>query len=184
MAVELRPNAPFIGQPELIKAKQKSAVEIANPVRGLLSANLQLQDTNREPTSVQSAGQLLNAKRPLPVTPFCVEPAEESIDMDQESLPATPSMAELVSLMEQLQIAPSEDPASDYVAVSHSHSDDDNDGAENVLFPGLQSLAEQVQITPSVDPASDYVADVSDSESNIEPDDAEYALFPELQSLE
>ena len=100
VAVELRPNVPFIRQPELMK--EKSAIENAIPVGELLSTNLQLQATHREPTSVRKAGELLNAKRPLPVTPFSVEPAEESMDMDQASLPATPSMTELVSLMEKL----------------------------------------------------------------------------------
>jgi len=184
VAVELRPNVPFIGQPELMKEHQKSAVENVIPVGRLLSANLQLQGTHREPTSVHNAGELLNAKRPLPVTPFSVEPAKESMDMDQESLPATPSMTELVSLMEKLRIATFLDPASDCVDdVSDSYSDDDNDGSENALFPELQTLGKQVQIKPSEDPASDYVADVSESESDVDSDDAEYALFPELQSL-
>jgi len=105
------------------------------------------------------------------------------MDMDQASLPATPSMTELVSLMEKLRVAPPVDPASDYVAdVPDSESDDDSDAAENVLFPELQSLREQVQFLPYEDLASDYVADVSDSHPDDE-SDAEYALFPELQSL-
>ena len=100
-------------------------------MRGLLIANLQLKDTHREPTSVQNVEELLNAKRPLPVTPISGEPAEESIDLGQASLPATPSMTELVSLMEKLQIAPTEDLAPDYVAdVSYSHLDDVSNGAD------------------------------------------------------
>ena len=185
VAVEVRPNAPFIGKQELVKADQKLAAENAIPVGGLLSANLQLQATHREPTSVQNEGELLNAKRPLPVTPFRGQSAEETIDMDQASLPETPSVTELVFLMEKLQIAPSEDPSSDYVAdISYSHSDDDSYGSEQVNFPELQNRREQAQVTPSEEPASAYVAGVSDySVSDVDSDDAEYALFPELQSL-
>ena len=149
------PNATLTGQQELVKLNKAPTNKKAMPTGGLLNANLPSQakssheysetmKTDQEPISVQNV-ELLNDKRPLPVTPFSVEPAEETMDMDQESLPATPSMTELVSLMEQLQIAPSEDPASDYVAdVSDSDSDDDSDDAEYVLYPELQSLAEQV----------------------------------------
>ena len=60
----------------------------------------------------------MNAKQPLPATPFTVQPDEESTAVDQESLPATPSTTELVSLMEQLQIAPSVARSSDYLSLS------------------------------------------------------------------
>ena len=162
-----------------MKQNHNSAAENAISYEGVSNANLQLQATHREPTSFQNVGELLNAKRPLPVTPFSVQPAEGSMDIDHQSLPATPSITELVSLMEQLHIVPPVAPATNYVAgVSDSNSDD----KENVLFPELQSLGEQFQIVPSANPASHCVFNVSDSESN-DDSDAEYVLFPELQSL-
>ena len=149
VAEELTTNATFIGQPETMKQSQNSAAENAISYEGMSNANLQLQATHREPTSFQNVGELLNAKRSLPVTPFSVQPAG-SMNMDQESLPATPSITELVSLMEQLHIVPPVAPATNYVAcVSDSNSDD----KENVLFPELQSLGEQFQIVPSTNPA-------------------------------
>jgi len=68
--------------------------------------NIPLLATNQEQAAVQGVlGEMVTAKRPLPVTPLKVQPAEESMDMYQESLPATSSMTELVSLMEQLHIS-------------------------------------------------------------------------------
>ena len=131
--VELRHNA-----------NQEPAKEIAIPFEGLLNASLLLQSPEKESTTGQNVlGDVMDAKRPLPVTPFTVEPAEESMETDQELLQTTPSMTELVSLMEQLTISLPEDEDYDVPLVSDSDSYDESD-AEYDLFPELQSLPEQV----------------------------------------
>ena len=143
--VELRNKTRFVGQPELSKvANQGPPKEMAIPFEGLLNANLPLQSLDKESASGQNLlGEVMDAKRPLPVTPFTVEPAAESMETDQELLPTTPSMTELVSLMEQLTIPPCEDQDYDVPLISDYDSDDESD-AEYDLFPELQSLPEQV----------------------------------------
>ena len=143
--VELRNKTRFVGQPEVSKvANQEPAKEMAIPFEGLLNANLPLQSLDKESVSGQNLlGEVMDAKRPLPVTPFTMEPTTESMETDQELLPTTPSMTELVSLMEQLTILPSEDQDYDVPLISDYDSDDESD-AEYDLFPELQSLPEQV----------------------------------------
>jgi len=132
MAMGLKPVSPLSGQ--LMTGNQEPAKE-----------NIPLLATNQEQAAVQEVlGEMVTAERPLPVTPLKVQPAEESLDMYQEPLPATSSMTELVSLMEQLHISPCVDDSDFRVPdVSDSESDDDCDG-EYELFPELQSLGEQV----------------------------------------
>ena len=131
--VELRHNA-----------NQEPAKEVAISFEGLLNANLPLQSPDKESATGQNVlGEVMDAKRPLPVTPFTVEPTAESMETDQELLQATPSMTELVSLMEQLTISLPEDEDYDVPLVSDSDSYDESD-AEYDLFPELQSLPEQV----------------------------------------
>ena len=143
--VELRHNARFVGQPELSKGtNQEPEKEIAFPFEGLLNGNLPLQFPGKESTTRQNVlGEVMDAKRPLPVTPFTVEQAEESMETDQELLQTTSSMTELVSLMEQLTILRPEDEDYDVPLVSDSDSYDESD-AEYDFFPELQSLPEQV----------------------------------------
>ena len=143
--VKLRHNAPFVGQPELSKvANQEPAKEMAIPFEGLLNGNLPLQSPDKESATGHNVlGEVMDAKRPLPVTPFTVEPAAESMETDQELLQTTPSMTELVSLMEQLTISLPEDEDYDVALVSDSDSYDESD-AEYYLYPELQSLPEQV----------------------------------------
>lgn len=132
MAVGLKPVSPLSGQ--LMTGNQEPAKE-----------NIPLLATNQEQAAVQEVlGEMVTAKRPLPVTPLKIQPAEESMDMYQEPLPATSSMTELVSLMKQLHISPCvDDPDFRVPDVSDSESDDGCDG-EYELFPELQSLGEQV----------------------------------------
>ena len=143
--VKLRHNARFVGQPELFKvANQEPEKEIAIPFEGLLNENLPLQFPGKESTTRQNViGEVMDAKRPLPVTPFTAEQAAESMETDQELLQTTPSMTELVSLMEQLTISLPEDEDYDVPLVSDSDSYVESD-AEYDLFPELQSLPEQV----------------------------------------
>ena len=62
---------------------------------------------HQETTAVNDAlGDLVNAKGTLLVAPVTVQPTEESMDVDQGSLSITPSVTCLMSLMEQLHIAP------------------------------------------------------------------------------
>ena len=142
---ELRHNARFVGQPELSKvANQEPEKEMAIPFEGLLNASLPLQSPDKESATGQNVlGEVMDAKRPLPVTPFTVEPAAESMETDQELLQTTPSMTELASLMEQLTISLPEDEDYDVPLVCDSDSYDESD-AEYDLFPELQSLPEQV----------------------------------------
>ena len=143
--VELRHNARFVGQPELFKAaNQEPEKEIAIPFEGLLNENLPLQFPGKESTTRHNViGDVMDAKRPLPVTPFTAEQAAESMETDQELLQSTPSMTELASLMEQLTISLPEDEDYDVPLVSDSDSYDESD-AEYDLYPELQSLPEQV----------------------------------------
>ena len=143
--VELRHKARFVGQPEIFHmANQEPAKEMTIQFEELLNANLPLQSPDQEPATGQNVlGEDLNAKRPLPVTPFIMELTTESMETDQELLPTTPSMTELVSLMEQLKISPFEDQDYDVPFISDYDSDDESD-AEHDLYPELQSLPEQV----------------------------------------
>ena len=143
--VELRNKTQFVGQPELSKvSNQEPAKKMAIPFRGLLNANLPLQSPDKESATGQNVlGELMDAKRPLPVTPFTMELTTESMETDQELLPTTPSMTELVSLMEQLTISSSEGQDYDVPFISDYDSDDESD-VECDLYPELQSLPEQV----------------------------------------
>ena len=145
LSVELRHSTPFVGQPEHMKvANQEEAKEMAPPSEEMLNANLPLQSPEKESATGQNVlGEVMNAKRPLPVTPFTVEQAAESMETDQELLPPTPSITELASVMEQLQISPSEDEDHDVPLVSDSDYDDESDG-EYGVYPELKSLPEQV----------------------------------------
>ena len=125
-------------------ANQEPAKNIAIPFEGLLNASLPLQSPDKESTTGQNVlGDVMDARRPLPVTPFTVEQAAESMETDQELLQTTPSMTEFASLMEQLTISLPEDEDYDVPLVSDSDSYDESD-AEYDLFPELQSLPEQV----------------------------------------
>ena len=116
---------------------------------------------NQEPTADHNVlGELVNAKRPLPVTPFTVQPAG---DKNEGPLSATPSITELACQMKKLQISSSVDPdvSRDSDSVDESNGDyelydsdgdcvlcefdvlDDADG-EYDLYPELQSLSAQV----------------------------------------
>ena len=151
MLEQLRSDTPSKGQPVLTKANQQPVNTI--PFGAPFNANTPSQATGQETTAVQNVlGELVNTKRPLPVTPFTAQLPEESID------------TELVSLMEKLHITSSLDPA--YVPdVCNSDSADecqyelyDSDGdcvlcdceqlddgdGEYELFPELKSLPEQV----------------------------------------
>ena len=151
MLEQLRTDTPSKGQPVLTKANQQPVNTI--PFGAPFNANTPSQATDQETTAVQNVlGELVNAKRPLPVTPFTAQLPEESND------------TELVSLMEKLHITSSLDPA--YVPdVRNSDSADecqyelyDSDGdcvlcdceqlddsdGEYELFPELNSLPEQV----------------------------------------
>ena len=161
MKVELRRDAPSNVQPMLTKANQEPATANAIPFGALINANIPSPVPDQEPSEVHSVlGELVNAKRPLPVTPFTVQPAEESGDTDQ----ASPSITELVFLMEKFHITPSEEPTyaadeSDSNSVDDCEYElydadgdcvlcdcdqlDDGDG-EYDLFPELKSLPEQV----------------------------------------
>ena len=143
--VELGYDARFVGQTELSKvANQEPAKEMAIPFEGLLNENLPLQSPDKESTTGQNVlGEVMDAKRPLPVTPFTMEQAKESMETDQELLHTTSSMTELVSLMEQLTILRPEDEDYDVPLVFDSDSYDESD-AEYDLYPELQSLPEQV----------------------------------------
>ena len=136
MELILKADTSFIGQPQLMKADHKPANENGIPPKERSNTNTPLQGTNQETTAVQNVlGGLVNAKRPLPVTPFTVQPDEETMATCEEPLPTTPSVTELVSRMEQLQIASPDE--------SDSESYDDCDGEYDVC-PELLSLPEQV----------------------------------------
>ena len=67
-----------------------------------MNANPPLQPPGEESAAGQSVlGAKMNAKRPLPVTPCSEEPADDTIDTDQELVSTTPSCAEFLFLMEQ-----------------------------------------------------------------------------------
>ena len=145
--VELRNKTRFVGQPELSKvANQGPAKEMTIPFGGLLNATLPLQSPDKESATGQNVlGEVMDAKRPLPVTPFTMEPTAESMETDQELLPTTPSMTELLSLMKQLTISPYEDQDYDIdVPFIYDYDSDDESDAEYDLYPELQSLPEQV----------------------------------------
>ena len=75
-----------------------------------MNANLPLQSPGEESVTGKNVlGEIINAKRPLPVTPCFVEPADDAVDTYQESVSTTPSSTEFVFLMEQLQMSPSQD---------------------------------------------------------------------------
>ena len=161
MKVELRRDAPSNVQPVLMKANQEPATANAISFGALIDANIPSPVPDQEPTEVHSVlGELVNAKRLLPVTPFTVQPAEESGDTDQ----ASPSTTELVCLMEKFHITPSEEltyaayesdsNSVDYCKYELYDSDgdcvlcdcdqlDDGDG-EFDQFPELKGLPEQV----------------------------------------
>ena len=153
LKVEMRPGTPSKGQLVLTKAKQEPVAN-AIPYRAPLAPQ---KGASQEPIAVQNVlGELVNAKRPLPVTPFTVQPAE---DMNEGPLSATPSITELARQMEKLQIDP--DVSHDSDSVDESNGDyelydsdgdcvlcecddrDDGDG-EYAVFPELKSLPEQV----------------------------------------
>ena len=157
LKVEMRPGTPSKGQLVLTKAKQEPVAN-AIPYRAPLDVNVTPQmGAGQEPIAVQNVlGELVNAKRPLPVTPFTVQPAE---DMNEGPLSATPSITELARQMEKLQIDP--DVSHDSDSVDESNGDyelydsdgdcvlcecddrDDGDG-EYAVFPELKSLPKQV----------------------------------------
>lgn len=78
----------------------------------------------------------MNAKRPLPVTPCFVEPADDAVDTDQESVSTTPSSTEFVFLMEQLQMSPSQDKDQD--------------------VPGIFDLTHTMNLTLNIASSSNY----------------------------
>ena len=162
MMVELKRDAPSNVQPVLMKANQEPVTANVIPNGALINdANIPSPVPDQEPTEAHSVlGELVSAKRPLPVTPFTVQPTEESRDTDQ----ASPSITELVCLMEKFHITPSEEPTyaadeSDCNSVDDCEYElydsdgdcvlcdcdqlDDADG-EYDLFPELKSLPEQV----------------------------------------
>ena len=160
MKVELQPGTHSNGQPVPTKRNQDSANAI--PFGAPPSANTPSHmAANQEPTADQNVlGELVNAKRPLPVNPFTVQPAG---DKNEGPLSATPYITELAGLMEKLQISSSvvPDVSHDSDSVDESDGDyelydsegdcvlcecdvlDDGDG-EYDLFPELKSLPEQV----------------------------------------
>ena len=116
----------------------------------------QIAETMKPTQESVNESKMVNATSPLPVTPFNVQSTEESImdiHRNQKSLPDTPPITELVSLMEQLHITPYVSPPCDVPEfpdthlllpdVSDSESDDECEG-EYDLFPELQSMPEQV----------------------------------------
>lgn len=110
----------------------------------LSNANQPLQAMDQEPAAVQSVlGELVAAKIPSAVAPFTLGFSEKSMDTYQDETLTTHSISELVSLMEQLQVAPFEDRICHVREFSYAESDD-GCVEEYDQYPELQSLPEQV----------------------------------------
>ena len=158
---------------ESIKAKLRRAIHWA--VNDSVVTIEQSEAKNQTPAVIENApGELKNTKRPLPVAPLTGQPIANETGTSQVSLPTSPSVTELVSLLERLHIKDSVDPA-----VSDALDDDkvagcDDDNDANVNCNGDFSYGNN----------DDDVE--HDSCGNVEYDvdsDAEYEVFPELLSL-
>lgn len=140
MELILTADKHILGQIELTKVYQNTASRNEIPPTWQSYTTIPSEGTRHESGGLRNVfEELMNGKRPLPVNPFKVEPAQEPMDTSQELLPTAPSMTELVSLVAELHISQFTDSVCDISDQSESDCDSEYDP-----YPELQSLPQQV----------------------------------------